>query len=68
MYKYTQTKKYYLAAHTFKKAAKKVSKHYCTGFRLYEADDMKGCILVIHRFRLILELKRSSQAPAVVKV
>ena len=60
MYQAFQNKKYYLAFNTFPITAKDISNVYKTGIRNWVSDDMFNYSLVIHRFRIILSIKRQT--------
>lgn len=60
MYKAFQNKKYYLAFNKFPKTAKKVSKVYLTGIRIWNSDDMKTYSLVLGTFRIMFGIKKET--------
>lgn len=60
MYKAIQNKKYYLAANTFRKTAKKVSRVYLSGFKKWESDDMTTYSIVIGTFRIMFGVKKEN--------
>lgn len=57
MYKAIQNKKYYLAINIFPKTAKKVSKVYLSGIRVWDSDDMKTYSIVLRTFRIMFGIK-----------
>ena len=59
MYKAFENKKLYLAFNTFPITAKRVSRVYLSGIRIWTYDDMYNYSLVIHRFRIIFGVKRN---------
>lgn len=64
MYKAIQNKKFYLAVNTFPKTAKRppYNEAYLTGFRFWDATDMKTYALVLGTFRIILGIKKPQRA------
>jgi len=59
MYKAIQNKNYYLAIHKFPKTAKKVSKVYLNGIRIWNSNDMKTYSLVCGVFRIMFGIKHT---------
>lgn len=58
-YKAIQTKRFYVAVETFPVTAKRVSPVYKSGFRFFEAFDMKTYSIVAYRLRVMFGIKKS---------